>query len=222
LLFQAFSSVFLLASAAAEGLETPLRSSTAVSSARDGAPLGSPGRPKPRRHRTAPQKPAASGVCVWVSIRSAPYLVAMFLKGGEVHVSCDVLATEVIEDLVERGVASGREVAAQIPVELSSAKSAVVPKNRSRSTVTRCSRGRDVARPGVTGGEGQRAKRLRPRARVRLQPARDAGRRWVRPFRGGPPNSTAVLSAGHHIVLQSHRACGGQEPSQGVAGSVWR
>jgi hypothetical protein len=28
----------------------------------------------------------------------------MFLNGGEVHVSCDVLATEVIEDLVERGV----------------------------------------------------------------------------------------------------------------------
>ena len=29
---------------------------------------------------------------------------AMFLKGGEVHVSCDVLATEVIEDLLPRGV----------------------------------------------------------------------------------------------------------------------
>jgi hypothetical protein len=28
----------------------------------------------------------------------------MFLKGGEVHVSCDVLATEVIEDLLPRGV----------------------------------------------------------------------------------------------------------------------
>ncbi|MDE3159830.1 MAG: hypothetical protein KGM92_13765, partial [Acidobacteriota bacterium] len=53
-----------------------------------------------------------------------------------------------------------------------------------------------VARPGVTGGEGQRAKRLRPRAPVRLQPARDAGRRWVRPFRGGPPNSTAVHPPG--------------------------
>ena len=29
---------------------------------------------------------------------------AMFLKGGEIHVSCDVLATEVIEDLLPRGV----------------------------------------------------------------------------------------------------------------------
>ena len=58
----------------------------------------------------------------------------MFLKGGEVHVSCDVLATEVIEDLLPRGVLPpGREGAVQIPVELPSAKSAVVPKNRSRS-----------------------------------------------------------------------------------------
>lgn len=44
----------------------------------------------------------------------------MFRKGGEVDVSCDVLATEVIEDLLLRGVAPGREVAAQIPVELAS------------------------------------------------------------------------------------------------------
>ena len=156
MLFQAFSSVFLLASAAAEGLEMPLRSSTAVSSARDGAP---PWLARPPQAEAAPNcssKPAASGVCAWVSIRSAPnpHLVAMFLKGGEAHVSCDVPASEGIEDLVERGVLPpGREVAAQIPVELPSAKSAVVPRNRSRSTATRCSQNstagrRDVGRLG--------------------------------------------------------------------------
>ena len=57
-------------------------------------------------------------------------------------------------DLLPRGMLPpGGEVAAQIPVELPSSKSAVVPKNRSRSTATRCSRNstvgrRDVGRPG--------------------------------------------------------------------------
>ena len=104
-----------------------------MSSARDGAPFGSPGRPSRGGTELLLKTSRERSLC---SIRSAPnpYLVAMFLKGGEVHVSCDVLATEVIEDLLPRGVLPpGREVAARRPVELPSAKSAVVPKNRSRS-----------------------------------------------------------------------------------------
>jgi len=144
LLFQAFSSVFLLA---ADALETPLRSSTAVSSAADGASQAAPSRGGTELLlKTSREQSLCLGLDPFGS-ESVPG--AMFLKGGEVRVSCDVLATEVIEDLLERGVLPpGREVAAQIPVELPSAKLAVVPKNRSRSTATRCSRGRDVGRPG--------------------------------------------------------------------------
>jgi hypothetical protein len=83
---------------------------------------------------------------------SEPVPGAMFLKGGEVRVDCDVLATEVIEDLLLRGVLPrGREVAAQMPVELPAAQSSVVPKNRSRSTATRCSRNSTVGDATSTG-----------------------------------------------------------------------
>jgi len=97
LLFQAFSSVFLLASAADEALETPLRSSTAVSSARDGAPPWL-SRPPPSRGgtelllKTSRERSLCLGLDPFGS-ESIPD--AMFLKGGEVRVSCDVLATEV-------------------------------------------------------------------------------------------------------------------------------
>ena len=97
MLFQAFSSVFLLASAADEALETPLRSSTAVSSARDGAPPWL-SRPPPSRGgtelllKTSRERSLCLGLDPFGS-ESIPD--AMFLKGGEVRVSCDVLATEV-------------------------------------------------------------------------------------------------------------------------------
>jgi hypothetical protein len=127
-----------------------------VSSLETAPPLGSPARPKQGDTELLLKTSRERSLC---SIRSAPnpYLVAMFLKGGEVHVCCDVLATEVIEDLLPRGVLPpAREVAAQIPVELPSAKSAIVPKNRSRSTATCCSRGRDVGRPGRNGSSRAR------------------------------------------------------------------
>ena len=222
MLFQAFSSVFLLASAADEALETPLRSSTAVSSARDGAPPWL-SRPPPSRGgtelllKTSRERSLCLGLDPFGS-ESIPD--AMFLKGGEVRVSCDVLATEVgsppARDVAPGGRSSSPDTGRAAILQIGGCSKESVPFDGDAllaETRRRQARASPVSKARGRNGSG-RARRCGFNRHG--TPGEDgfghfAVARLTRP-RSHPPGTTSCSRA---------RACGGQEPFQGVAGSVW-